>query len=147
MKDQLALVISLVITFTCGCSGNREYEKLATESSVVILCKNHVKDGLIWAEIVEVWRDESHGAFTNKVADTLETHVPVDPSTSCGETSILFFGRLKGRLFNYRTLYVHDGQVSGEVTVETFKAMIKSARYSGKELEIPCRPGGDTEHR
>ena len=134
--------MSLIITLACGCFDNSEYEKLASESSVVTLCRNHVRDGMICAEIVEIWRDESNGIFTNKVADTIETHVPTKSPAECGEASIMFYGSLKDNLMNYSTLYVHDGKVSGDVTVEKFRSMIRDSRYSGKELEIPCRTSG-----
>ena len=152
MKDRFAIAVSLVITLACGCFDNcqfdnREYEKLAAESSVVVHCKNHVKEGLIWAEISEVWRDESKGKFTNKVSDLLETHVPVDPPTDCGETAIMFFGRLGNSLINYNTLYVHDGKVDGDVSVERFKSLIQATHYSGGELEIPNRTSGGTQRR
>lgn len=147
MKKCFAIAISLIITLACGCFDYSEYEKLASESSVVILCRNHVKDGMIWAEITEIWRDESDGVFTNKVVDTIETHVPVESRTDCGEASIMFYGSSKGSLLNYSTLYVHDGKVSGDVTVEKFRSMIRGSLYSGKEIEIPCRTSGDTERR
>lgn len=145
MKKRFAAVIALVITIACGCFDYGEYEKLGSDSSVVILCRNHVKDGMVWAEITEIWRDASNGVFTNKVTDTLETHVPVEPQTDCGETSIMFYGGTRGSLLNYRTLYVHDGKVSGHVTVEKFRSMIRDSLYSGKELEMPCRTSGDMQ--
>ena len=147
MKNRFFPVILLIITLTCGCFDTVEYDKLASGSSVVTLCKNHVKDGMIWAEISEIWRDESNGTFTNKVADTLETHVPSKSQEDCGIASIMFYGETRGSLINYHTLYVHNGKVSGDVTVETIKSMIRDTHYSGKELDIPCRTSGDTERR
>ena len=147
MKKSFTIAISLITTLVCGCFDYGEYNKLASESSVVTLCRNHVKDGMIWAEISEIWRDESNGIFTNRVADTIETHVPVESQTNCGEASIMFYGSSKGSLLNSRTLYVHNGKVSGGVTVEKFRSMIRDSLYSGKELEIPCRTSGDTERR
>ena len=147
MKKRFAIAISLIITLFCGCFDYGEYDKLASESSVVTLCKNHVKDGMIWAEISEIWRDESKGIFTNKVADKIETLTPVESGTYYGEASIMFYGSSKGNLRNYHTLYVHDGKVSGNMTVEKFRTMIKDSRFSGKETETPCRTSGDTERR
>jgi len=147
MKKCFTIAISLIITLTFGCFDYGEYDKLASESSVVTLCRNHVKDGMIWTEISEIWRDESNGIFTNKVADTIETHVPIESQKDCGEAAIMFYGYSKGNLLNYSTLYVHDGKVSGDVTVEKFRSMIRGSLYSGKEIEIPCRTSGDTERR
>ena len=114
---------------------------------MVVLCRNHVKGGMIWAEISEVWRDESNGAFTKRVADTIETHVPVDPPAACGEASIMFFGRLKGSLINHNTLYVHDGKVEGDMSVDRLKSLVQATHYSGRELELPSRTSGDTPRR
>lgn len=144
MKKCLTIVISLIITLACGCFDYSEYDKLASESSVVTLCTNHVRAGMICAEIIEIWRDESKGIFTNKVAGTIETHVPTKSPAECGEASIMFYGNVNGQLLNYRTIYVHDGKASGDVTVEKFRSMIRDSRYSGKELEIPSRTSGDT---
>ncbi len=147
MKKLFAIAISLTITLACGCFDNSEYENIVSDSSVVILCKNHVIDGMICAEISEIWRDESNGTFTNKVSDTLETHVLAESQTDCGEASIMFYGETRGSLLNYHTLYVHNGKVSGDVTVETLKSMIRDTQYSGKELDIPCRTSSGTERR
>ncbi len=135
------ILAGIMILFS-GCFDNSEYDKLATESNVVVLCKNHVMNGMVWVQIVDAWRDESSGAFTNKVADMIELHIPVNSPDSCGETSIMFFGNMKGIPYHYHTVFVHAGKVSGGLTVERFKSMIENSHYSGKELEIPCRTDG-----
>lgn len=147
MKKQHAIVTSIVLTLLCGCSDKPNHEELASESSVVVLCRNRVKDGMIIGEISEVWRDESNGAFTEKVGDIIETYVPTDSPTSCGEASVMFFGRLKDGMRNHRTLYVHDGKVDRNVPVEKLRSLIQATHFSGRELELPSRPSGDTERR
>ncbi len=145
MKKAIWPGILAGILLVSGCFDISEYDKLTTEANVVVLCKNHVINGMLCAKIAEVWRDESSGAFTNKVADMIELHVLVNSLDSCGETSIAFFGNMKGIPYNYRTVFVHDGKVSGGLAVERFKSMIENSHYSGKELEIPSRASGVTE--
>lgn len=144
MKSCFAISISLIVTLACGCADRPNHEEREEKSCVIILCRNHVTNGMVQAEISEIWRDESDGAFTNNVSDMLETHAPAESPSCCGEASVLFFGWLGTDLYHHATLFVHNGTVYGNIPVTRLKALIQTTHYSGRQLEIPSKTDGHT---
>ena len=132
-------ILGIVASGILGCGSPDDTAQLNQESIVVIRCENVVTNGYLTQRLIEIWRDESAGAFLSTSNNIIDIGIPVDRGDIVGEESILFYGKIDGKLFNVPTVfYVHANRVRSwqNKSVAEVQKIVQTSKASGENLKI-----------
>ncbi len=131
--------IGIVVLGILGCGSPDDTAQLNQESIVVVRCENIITNGCLAHRVLEIWRDESDGAFLPGSNNIINIGIPVEKGEDVGEESILFYGKIDGKLHNSPTVFnVHVQRVDmwQNKSIDEVKRIIQTSKASGVNLKV-----------